>query len=57
VDVLEDADERTAKLRQALVDCDTKIKNYRAALDTGGARRSSRAGSRKPSPYVMPPRR
>jgi site-specific DNA recombinase len=36
VKVLEDADERTATLQQALADCDTKIKSYRAALDAGG---------------------
>jgi hypothetical protein len=36
VDVLEGADERTATLQQAVADCDTKIKSYRAALDAGG---------------------
>jgi site-specific DNA recombinase len=36
VDVLEDAEERAATLRRTLTDCDTKIKNYRAALDAGG---------------------
>jgi DNA invertase Pin-like site-specific DNA recombinase len=36
VAALEDADQRTAELRQTVADCDKKINNYRAALDAGG---------------------
>ena len=36
VNALDDLNERAATLRQALTECDTKLKNYRAALDAGG---------------------